>query len=115
MASSSAGQKSLEKTLGDGQHIIALVNRSHSLPTDDTISYGFKSQSNRPWEGSFSLQRDPYLKLPGAKFDHNNGSIDIETVASGMQRALPRKPDTNGILIRTRGVPSASAYDERIT
>ncbi len=91
MASSSAGQKSLDITLGDGQHIIVLVNRSHSLPTDDTISYGFKSHSNRPWEGPFSIQRDPYLQLHGAKFDHNNGSIDIKTVASGNAASASKK------------------------
>jgi len=50
MASSSAGQKSLNNTLGDGQHITVLVKRSHSLPTDDTISYVIKTHSNRPWE-----------------------------------------------------------------
>ncbi len=93
MASASAGQKSLDNSLGDrdGKHIIVVVNRSHSLQTDDTmshslqtddtISYVRKSHSNRPWEGPVNIQRDQYLQLHGARFDHNNGSIDIRKFA----------------------------------
>ncbi len=66
------------------------------------------------------VQRDLYLQLHGARFDHNkiDGSILIKGFTwdrYGRQRALARKPETNGILIRTSGVSCASAYDEKIT